>query len=166
MSNVSINSNDYYNTLQSSIVLENRDEIVGDCIHGLATNNLFYFERLSFSIVHPFTNMNCIDKLSQRRLGRLGKAFQVGATNLAMVFKSNSDKELVASPSSGRLTAVTCDDQLKGFFPATVGRFSEKWRPDAINNSIAVAERYYADFPRFHFIAIYYCSCVEFICLP
>jgi hypothetical protein len=36
-----------------------------------------------------------------------------------------------------------------GFFPVTAGRFSEKWRPDAINNSIAVAERYHVDFPRF-----------------
>lgn len=37
---------------------------------------------------------------------------------------------------------------MRGYFPAVLGRFSDAWRPDALNNSTRTAERYLMDFPR------------------
>eukprot|EP00597_Dinobryon_sp_UTEXLB2267_P011396 CAMPEP_0170131784 /NCGR_PEP_ID=MMETSP0020_2-20130122/23479_1 /TAXON_ID=98059 /ORGANISM="Dinobryon sp., Strain UTEXLB2267" /LENGTH=1331 /DNA_ID=CAMNT_0010366975 /DNA_START=37 /DNA_END=4032 /DNA_ORIENTATION=+ len=90
-------------------------------------NNLNSFERMGFNIVNPINESNMItEKLSQRRLMRLAKAFQIGAANLS-VFLKQSNENLINS-----------FNVIKNYFPAVSARFVDDWRPDAINNSVLV----------------------------
>ena len=61
---------------------------VKEIIKSLSANNIFFFERHTFNILHPLNHTNMIvEKLSQRRISKLYKAFQIGATNFAFYLK-------------------------------------------------------------------------------
>ena len=89
--------------------------------------NINSFERLGFSVVNPLNEANMIyEKLSQRRLMRLTKAFQIGAANLS-VFLKQSVENLQNS-----------FNLIKNYFPAVSARFIDDWRPDAVGTSILI----------------------------
>jgi hypothetical protein len=88
------------------------------------------FERSGFNIVNPINNTNMIvEKLSQRRLMRLTKAFQIGAANLSVFLKQSTE----SLQSSSNL--------IKNYFPALSARFIDDWRPDAVRNSVLLNSR-------------------------
>lgn len=61
---------------------------IKEIIKSLSANNIFFFERHTFNILHPLNHSNMIvEKLSQRRISKLYKAFQIGATNFAFYLK-------------------------------------------------------------------------------
>lgn len=81
------------------------------------------FEKNGFNVLNPFNNSNMVlEKLSNRRLSKIAKAFQIGTANLSAVLRQGLDT-LGAAP-------------IIGFFPVIKSRFVDNWRPDAISNSI------------------------------
>lgn len=86
-----------------------------------------YFERLGFNVVNPINESNMVaEKLSQRRLMRLSKAFQIGAANLSVFLKQSNENLL------------TSFNVIKNYFPAVSARFVDDWRPDAVGNSVLI----------------------------
>lgn len=70
--------------------------MVKEGLKQLSMNNLHHFDRSSFNILHPLNHTNMItEKLSVRRVNRIIKAFQMGASNLTYflrrVKESNAD---------------------------------------------------------------------------
>lgn len=64
------------------------EETIKENIKALSANNLFFFDRSAFNIVHPLTHCNMItEKLSQRRITRLLKVFQAGAIAAASALR-------------------------------------------------------------------------------
>lgn len=69
-------------------------DAVRESMKALSTNNLFLFDRSSYNIVHPLCHTNMItEKLSQRRISRLAKAFQSGAVAVAAILRANSSSQ-------------------------------------------------------------------------
>ena len=80
----------------------------------LSLHNQFHFDRQSFSIVHPFAHSNMMaEKLSSRRHMRLTKAFQIGASKVAVYLKQDTGDETHAL-------------DLLNYFPGTVTKFGER----------------------------------------
>eukprot|EP00981_Chlorochromonas_danica_P000533 scaffold108_cov167-Ochromonas_danica.AAC.5 len=80
------------NTIQNEEMI-----ITRELLKQLSENNLHHFERSSFNVLHPLNHTNMIqEKLSVRRVNRILKAFQMGATNLTFflrrVKEMNGDK--------------------------------------------------------------------------
>lgn len=72
----------------SAFQQQQQDTHVRETMKSLSTNNLYFFERSAFNIIHPLAHTNMMtEKLSQRRISRLYKAFQIGATNFAFYLK-------------------------------------------------------------------------------
>ena len=84
------------------------------------------FERQGFNVVNPINNTNTmVEKLSQRRLMRLTKAFQIGAANLSVFLKQTTE------------SLQNSSNLIKNYFPAVSARFIDDWRPDALQNSVS-----------------------------
>jgi hypothetical protein len=107
-------------------------------ISSMSNSNSFYqnsnkshlpvvrLDRMGFNVVHPFNNSNMIsEKVSQRRLAKISKAFQIGAANLSILLKRTMD--------GSKDSFSGC---LRSYFPVVYARFSEFWRPDAIGNVV------------------------------
>jgi hypothetical protein len=76
-------------------------DTVRENMKALSTNHLFLFDRSSYNIIHPLNNTNMItEKLSQRRVSRLAKAFQSGAVAVAAILRGTSDSESLDSMNS------------------------------------------------------------------
>jgi hypothetical protein len=83
------------------------------------------FERYSFNILNPFTNMNMVtEKLSSRRVALLTKVFSMGFSTMTTLLQ-----QCIVNPSSMR-------DVTRLYFPTVLSRFLNPWRPDAMNNTI------------------------------
>lgn len=64
-------------------------EIMKENMRLLAQNNIFLFDRATLNIAHPLSHTNMmLEKLSQRRISRLVKAFQAGAVAIAAILRS------------------------------------------------------------------------------
>eukprot|EP01038_Epipyxis_sp_PR26KG_P005818 gene5818-8024_t len=88
-------------------------------------NTVQYFDRFGFNILHPFNHTNMvIEKISNRKLARITKAFQTGALNLGVLLKQTVENQ------------HTSQIIFKNFFPSVCQRFGEDWRPDALGNTI------------------------------
>lgn len=65
------------------------EEIMKENMRLLAQNNIFLFDRASLNIAHPLSHTNMmLEKLSQRRISRLVKAFQAGAVAIAAILRN------------------------------------------------------------------------------
>lgn len=68
-------------------------EVMRECMKTLSQNNIYLFDRSSFNIVHPLAHTNMVtEKLSQRRISRLMKAFQTGAVSVATILRATTEK--------------------------------------------------------------------------
>lgn len=84
------------------------------------------FERNSFNVLHPFTHANLMqEKVSSRRVEILRQIFQAAAQNLTVALKTAYDNAAYASDIMGK------------FFPSVMGRFTNDFRPDAVNQSLS-----------------------------
>ena len=90
-----------------------------ETLRNFSATNLQFFDRSSFNIVHPLTHTNMVtEKLSQRRVSRLSRAFQIGATNLAFFLKRAAEDSTNTTPES--------TDNIKTYFP-NVNSYPNPW---------------------------------------
>jgi hypothetical protein len=69
-------------------------DTVRENMKALSANHLFLFDRSSYNIIHPLSHTNMItEKLSQRRVSRLSKAFQSGAVAVAAILRGASSSD-------------------------------------------------------------------------
>eukprot|EP01033_Poteriospumella_lacustris_P008625 gene8625-6214_t len=93
-------------------------DAVRESMKALSTNNLFLFDRSSYNIVHPLCHTNMItEKLSQRRISRLAKAFQSGAVAVAAILRANS---------SSQKSSQEIEDTMNACF-ANIRAFNNLW---------------------------------------
>lgn len=103
------------NTSNNNIMMIERNHIIESLKH-LSAANLQFFDRSSFNVVHPLSHTNMIlEKLSQRRVSRLARAFQIGATNLAFFLKRVQEEG-----------ATEGGESIKTYFPNIAG-YSNPW---------------------------------------
>eukprot|EP01038_Epipyxis_sp_PR26KG_P005817 gene5817-8023_t len=112
-------------------------EDIGSVVNFSVGNNsnngstLKNFDRFLFNVIHPFTHTNMVrEKLSTRRVAKLTKALQCGATGLSVLLK-----EVSSIQSNSKL----CQEKLKNFFALTLQKFSSKSRPDTVGDIIFIA---------------------------
>jgi hypothetical protein len=85
------------------------------------------FERYGWNIVHPFLQTNLMnEKLSSRKLTVLSKVFSIGFSSL-----NNFLQQCLMNP-------IQSTEMMRLYFPTILSRFVSVWRPDALNNAIAL----------------------------
>ena len=90
------------------------------------------FERYGFNIIHPFLNKNLItDKVvATRKIPGISKVFQMTYANVNAVLDQVKIQFYAAN------STMLIAESFRRLFPSVYSRFSNQFRPDAINNTI------------------------------
>lgn len=88
---------------------------------------LLRFERRGFDVVHPLTGLNMVgERLSPRRLGLLQKSFAAAFSSLSAFLQAAAGQ-----PGLVEELPAHC-------FPSLQEKFLAAWRPDALENAVAL----------------------------
>jgi hypothetical protein len=126
--------------ISDEITFENEKVLILESLKTLSSSNLQFFDRSSFNIVNPLNHTNMItEKLSQRRISRLSRAFQIGATNLAFFLKRTIEEgglNCVTSPNPNNLPSPSVmnngnnsnefNEGIKSYFP-NINSYPNPW---------------------------------------
>jgi hypothetical protein len=125
--------------ISDEIAFENEKTLILESLKALSSSNLQFFDRSSFNILNPLNHTNMItEKLSQRRISRLSRAFQIGATNLAFFLKRTIEEggiNCVTSPNpnnpspnvmSNSNTNNEFNEGIRSYFP-NINSYPNPW---------------------------------------